>query len=71
MFKVLTNLEAMSQKACQNGVTKKQVTHLAELLTQYQAMFSQNDQDKRKNDLVQYSIPDQEGLDSSDNLPII
>ena len=48
--KVPDHLEAMLQKACQNGVTK-------ELLNRYQAVFSQNDQDVRKNDLVQHRIP--------------
>ena len=59
--KVPEHLEAMLQKACQDGVNKKQARRLSELLDRYQAEFSQNDQDVGKTDLVKHSIPVQEG----------
>ena len=55
------HLEAMLQKACQDGVSKEQARRLSELLDRYQAVFSQNDQDVGKTDLVKHSIPVQEG----------
>ena len=58
--KVLENLEAMFQKAYQDGVSKKQARRLAELLDQYQDVFSRNDQDVGKTDLVRHSTPVQE-----------
>ena len=48
-------------EACQDGVTKELASRLAELLNRYQAVFSQNDQDVGKNDLVQHSAPVQKG----------
>ena len=51
------HLEAMLQKACQDGVSKEQARHLAELLDRYQAVFSRNDQYVRNTDLVKHSIP--------------
>ena len=60
--KVPEHLEAMFQKACHDGVSKKQARRLAELLDRYQAVFSRNDQDVGKTDLVKYSIPVQEGM---------
>ena len=38
--KVSDHLESMYQKACQDEVTREQASHLAALLTQYQAVFS-------------------------------
>ena len=38
--KVSDHLESMYQKACQDEVTMEQASHLAALLTQYQAVFS-------------------------------
>ena len=60
-FKVPDHLEALFQKACQNKVIKEWASRLAELHTQYQAVFSQNDQDVKKTDLVQHGIRVQEG----------
>ena len=59
--KVPEHLEAMFQKACQDGVSKEQARRLAELLDQYQDVFSRNDQDVGRTDLVKHSIPVQEG----------
>ena len=59
--KVPDHLEAMFQKACQNGVSKEQARRLAELLDRYQAVFSRNDQDVEKTDLIKHSIPVQKG----------
>ena len=53
------HLEAMFQKACQDGVSKGQARRLAELLDQ--AVFSWSDQDVGKTDLVKHSIEVQEG----------
>ena len=50
----------MFQKASQDGVSKEQVRHLAELLDRYQAVFSRNDQVVVKTDMVKHSIPVQE-----------
>ena len=59
--KVSDHLEAMFQKACQDGVLKKQASRLVQLLSRCQAVFSQNNQAVGKTDLVQHSIPVQEG----------
>ena len=59
--KVPEHLEAMFQKACQDEVSKEQARRLAELLDQYQDVFSCNDQDMGKTDLVKHSILVQEG----------
>ena len=40
----------------------EQARHLAKLLDQYQDVFSWNDQDVGKTDLVKHSIPVQEGM---------
>ena len=61
MAKVPEHLEAMFQKSCQDGVSKKQARHLAELLDRYQAVFSRNEQDVGKTDLLKHNIPVQEG----------
>ena len=57
MAKVLEHLKAMFQKACQDEVSEEQARRLAELLDRYQAVFSLNDQEVGKTDLVKHSIP--------------
>ena len=54
--KVPDHLEAMFKKAYQGGVTKEQESRF----TRYHAVFSQNDQNVKKADLVQHSIPVQD-----------
>ena len=51
----------MFQQACKGCTTRKQEGQLADLLTRYEAVFSKNDQDVGRTELVYYSISTTKG----------
>ena len=60
-WEVPEHLEAMFKQACKGCETGEQEDQLAELLTRYQAVFSKNDQDIGRTELVYHSKPTKEG----------
>ena len=60
-WEVPEHLEAMFEQACKGCTTKEQEGQLAELLNRYQTVFSKNDQDVGRTELVHHSIPTAEG----------
>ena len=60
-WEVSEHLEAMFKQACKGCETGEQEDQLAELLTRYEAVFSKNDQDIGRTELVYHSIPTTEG----------
>ena len=60
-WEVPEHLEAMFKQACKGCETGEQEGQLADLLTRYEAVFSKNDQDVGRTELVYHSIPTAEG----------
>ena len=60
-WEVPEHIEAILRQACKGCATKEQEGQLAKLLNHYQTVFSKNDQDVGRTELVHQSIPTAEG----------
>ena len=60
-WEIPEHIEAMFKQACKGCATKEQEGQLAELLSRYQTVFSKDDQDVGRTELVYHSIPTAEG----------
>ena len=60
-LEITEHIEAMFKQACKSCATKKQESQLAELLSRYQTVFSKDDQDVERTELVYHSISTAEG----------
>ena len=60
-WEVQEHIEAMFRHACKDCAVKEHKGQLAEFLTRYQTVFSQNNQNIGRTELIHHSIPTLEG----------